>query len=170
MDEIWSKMYATHPSPRRCSVYFFNMSVFNIRSETGPFCCASTNLTFIWCNIVYLKKITLFPLECISGPGLEQTQPCSRPWPSGLSAQHKPEDNQKQSEGTAPRAAAASYTAHEGFSRTGVRARRQQPVIMEIVRCDDSGMLIARPFSPADSSIRTRMKKKCCAEGQSVWN
>lgn len=58
-----------------------------------------------------------------------------------------------------PRTATVPYTTHEGFSQTGGRASRQQPVIMENVRCDDSGMLIACFFfsfrvaaTPADSS------------------
>lgn len=98
-------------------------------------------------------------LVCISGNGLECSKPCFRPWPSGLSARHKPRDNQKQSEGTEPRTATVPYTVHEGFSQTGGGASRQQPVIMEIVRCDDSSMLIACFFfsfrvaaTPADSS------------------
>lgn len=52
------------------------------------------------------------------------------------------------------------YTAHKGFSQTGGRASKRQPVIMEIIRCDDSGMLIACFFfsfrvaaTPADSPM-----------------
>lgn len=92
---------------------------------------------------VVLSKFFFLSIVCISGSGLKYSKPCSRPWPSGPSAWHKPGDNQKQSEGTEPWTATVPYTAHEGFSQTGGRASRRQPVIMEIVRCDDSGMLIA---------------------------
>lgn len=85
-------------------------------------------------------------VACLSGSGLKRSRPCSRPWPSGPSTRHKPRDKQKQSEGTEPRPATVPYTSHEGFSQTGGRASRRQPVITEVVRCDDSGMLIASFF------------------------
>lgn len=85
-------------------------------------------------------------IACLSGSGLKRSRPCSRPWPSGPSTPHKPRDKQKQSEGTEPRPATVPYTLHEGFSQTGGRASRRQPVITEVVRCDDSGMLIASFF------------------------
>lgn len=98
-------------------------------------------LTVLLCSWSIFQSIV-----CLSGSGLKRSRPRSRPWPSGPSARHKPGDKQKQSEGTEPRPATVPYTSHEGFSQTGGRASRRQPVITEVVRCDDSGMLIASFF------------------------
>lgn len=121
-------------------------------------------------------------IVCLSGSGFKCSRPCSRLWPSGPSARHKPRDKQKQSEGTEPRPATVPYTSHEGFSQTGGRASRRQPVITEVVRCDDSGMLIASFFFFLSEwqqnwpallcTLRVcRRTKKCSTEGQSMrWN
>lgn len=97
-------------------------------------------------RFVVLVEVFSSQWYSLSRSGLKRSRPCSRPWPSGPSARHKPGDKQKQSEGTEPRPATVPYTSHEGFSQTGGRASRQQPVITEVVRCDDSGMLIASFF------------------------
>lgn len=115
--------------------------------------------------VVLLKSFPV--IVCISGSGLKRSRPCSRPWPSGPSAWHKPGDNQKKSEGTEPRTATVLYTSHEGFSQTGGRASRQQLVITEIVRCDDSGMLIACFFfffPNGDKTSRLFCARSPCAE------
>lgn len=122
-------------------------------------------MTFIWCNRVPLHY------NCNVFLGVALNAPNPVPGPDHLSCQLGTNLGITRSNQRARRHGPPLCLTPRTrlFSQAGVRASRRQPVITEIVRCDDSGMLITQFFvlsffflvaTPGGSSAHTHTVRK----------